>query len=134
MNSDGYPLEPSITIPDNTLEITVTADGTVSALQSGSSTPVEVGQIELAQFINPGGLKAMGRNLFSSTGASGEATTGNPDSEGFGSINQGFIELSNVNVVEEMVNMIVSQRAYELNSKVVKSADEMLAMANNIKR
>jgi flagellar basal-body rod protein FlgG len=116
------------------LEITVTADGTVSALQSGSSTPVEVGQIELAQFINPGGLKAMGRNLFSSTGASGEATTGNPDSEGFGSINQGFIELSNVNVVEEMVNMIVSQRAYELNSKVVKSADEMLAMANNIKR
>jgi flagellar basal-body rod protein FlgG len=134
VNSDGYPLEPSITIPDNTLEITVTADGTVSALQSGSSTPVEVGQIELAQFINPGGLKAMGRNLFSSTGASGEATTGNPDSEGFGSINQGFIELSNVNVVEEMVNMIVSQRAYELNSKVVKSADEMLAMANNIKR
>jgi flagellar basal-body rod protein FlgG len=134
VNSDGYPLEPSITIPDNTLEITVTADGTVSALQSGSSTPVELGQIELAQFINPGGLKAMGRNLFSSTGASGEATTGNPDSEGFGSINQGFIELSNVNVVEEMVNMIVSQRAYELNSKVVKSADEMLAMANNIKR
>jgi flagellar basal-body rod protein FlgG len=134
VNSDGYPLEPSITIPDNTLEITVTADGTVSALQSGSSTPVELGHIELAQFINPGGLKAMGRNLFSSTGASGEATTGNPDSEGFGSINQGFIELSNVNVVEEMVNMIVSQRAYELNSKVVKSADEMLAMANNIKR
>ncbi len=134
VNSDGYPMEPAITIPSNTLEITVSADGTVSVLQAGSSTPVDAGQIETAQFVNPGGLKAIGKNLFLPTGSSGEATTGNPGSEGLGSINQGFIELSNVNVVEEMVNMIVSQRAYELNSKVIQSTDEMLALANNIKR
>jgi flagellar basal-body rod protein FlgG len=134
VTSDGYPMEPAITMPSNALEITLTSDGTVSVLQAGSNTPVEVGQIELAQFMNPGGLKAIGKNLFLPTGSSGEPTTGNPGSEGLGSINQGFIELSNVNVVEEMVNMIVSQRAYELNSKVIQSADEMLALANNIKR
>jgi len=134
VTSDGYPMEPAITIPSDTLEITITSDGTVSALQAGSNTPVEVGQIELAQFVNPGGLKAIGKNLFLPTGSSGDPTTDNPESEGLGSINQGFIELSNVNVVEEMVNMIVSQRAYELNSKVIQSADEMLALANNIKR
>jgi flagellar basal-body rod protein FlgG len=134
VNSDGYPMEPAITIPSNTLEITISADGTVSVLQAGSSTPVDAGQMETAQFVNPGGLKAIGKNLFLPTGSSGEATTGNPGSEGLGSINQGFIELSNVNVVEEMVNMIVSQRAYELNSKVIQSTDEMLALANNIKR
>ncbi|MEW6602194.1 MAG: flagellar basal-body rod protein FlgG [Nitrospirota bacterium] len=134
VNSDGYPLEPAITIPANTLEITVSTDGAVSVLEAGNSTPTEVGQIELAQFINPGGLKAIGKNLFLTTGSSGDAVTGNPDSEGLGSINQGFIELSNVNVVEEMVNMIVSQRAYELNSKVIQSTDEMLALANNLKR
>jgi flagellar basal-body rod protein FlgG len=134
VNSDGYLLEPSITIPSNTLSITITSDGTVSVLQAGSNTPVEVGQIEIAQFINPGGLRAIGKNLFVPTDSSGEPTTGSPGSEGRGSINQGFLELSNVNVVEEMVNMIVSQRAYELNSKVVQTSDEMLQMANNIKR
>jgi flagellar basal body rod protein FlgG len=106
----------------------------VSTLQAGSSAPTQVGQIELAQFINPGGLNATGKNLFLPTAASGEPITGNPGSDGLGTINQGFLELSNVNVVEEMVNMIVSQRAYELNSKVVQSSDEMLATANNIKR
>ncbi|UCD35213.1 MAG: flagellar basal-body rod protein FlgG [Nitrospiraceae bacterium] len=134
VNSDGYPLEPSITIPANTLEVTVTPDGTVSALEAGSSTPVEIGQIEIAQFINPGGLKAIGKNLFLPTGSSGDATTGTPGLEGLGTVNQGFLELSNVNVVEEMVNMIVSQRAYELNSKVIQSTDEMLALTNNLKR
>ena len=134
VNSDGYALEPSITIPANTLEMTITPDGTVSALQPGSNTSVQVGQIETAQFINPGGLKALGKNLFSPTGSSGEAATGNPGSEGLGTINQGFLEMSNVNVVEEMVNMIVSQRAYELNSKVIQSTDEMLQLANNLKR
>jgi flagellar basal-body rod protein FlgG len=134
VNSDGYALEPAITIPANTLQITIAQDGTVSALQAGSSTPTQVGQIELAQFINPGGLNATGKNLFLPTAASGEPITGNPGSDGLGTINQGFLELSNVNVVEEMVNMIVSQRAYELNSKVVQSSDEMLATANNIKR
>jgi len=134
VNSDGYLLEPSITIPSNTLSITITSDGTVSVLQAGSNTPVEVGQIEIAQFINPGGLRAIGKNLFVPTDSSGEPTTGSPGSEGRGSINQGFLELSHVKVVEEMVNMIVSQRAYELNSKVVQTSDEMLQMANNIKR
>lgn len=134
VTSDGYAMEPAITIPSNALEITLGSDGTVSVLQSGNTTPVEVGQIEIAQFINPGGLNAIGKNLFLPSGSSGEATTGNPGSEGLGTLNQGFIELSNVNVVEEMVNMIVSQRAYELNSKVIQSTDEMLAVANNIKR
>jgi len=134
VNSDGYPLEPSITIPSDTLEITIASDGTVSVLQAGSTTPTSVGQIELARFINPGGLKAIGKNLFMPTGASGDPITGTPGSEGLGSINQGFLEMSNVNVVEEMVNMIVSQRAYELNSKVIQSSDEMLQMTNNMKR
>lgn len=134
VNSDGYPMEPSITVPSDTLDISVTADGTVSVLQPSSVTPTQVGQIELAHFINPAGLTALGKNLFMTSTASGEVTTGNPGSEGRGEINQGFLEMSNVNVVEEMVNMIVSQRAYELNSKVVQASDEMLAIANNIKR
>ncbi|MBI5665827.1 MAG: flagellar basal-body rod protein FlgG [Nitrospirae bacterium] len=134
VNSDGYALEPAIAVPADAMEITLSQDGTVSVLQAGSTTPAEVGQIEIAQFINPGGLKAIGKNLFIPSGSSGEPTTGNPGSEGLGSINQGFLELSNVNVVEEMVNMIVSQRAYELNSKVIQSTDEMLALANNLKR
>ena len=134
VNSDGYPMEPAITVPPNAIEISISSDGAVSVLQAGDNTPVEVGQIEIAQFINPGGLKAIGKNLFLPTGSSGEATVGTPDSEGLGSVNQGFLELSNVNVVEEMVNMIVSQRAYELNSKVIQSTDEMLALANNLKR
>jgi flagellar basal-body rod protein FlgG len=134
VNSDGNPLEPGITIPANTLSTTVGSDGKVSVVQSGSSTPTEIGQIELARFINPGGLKAVGKNLFVSTAASGEATTGNPSTEAFGSIAQGFVEMSNVNVVEEMVSMIVSQRAYEINSKAVQASDEMLQTTNNLKR
>ena len=134
VNSDGYALEPAITIPPNALQITIAPDGNVSVMQAGSSAPTQVGQIELAQFINPGGLNALGKNLFSPTASSGEATTGNPGADGLGNINQGFLELSNVNVVEEMVNMIVSQRAYELNSKVVQTSDEMLATANNLRR
>ena len=134
VNSNGNPMEPAITIPANTLSITITTDGTVSVLQQGNTSPVEVGQIELAQFTNPGGLTSIGKNLFVTNESSGEASTGNPNSEGYGSVNQGFLELSNVNVVEEMVNMIISQRAYELSSKVVQTSDEMLALANNIKR
>lgn len=134
VNSDGYPLEPAITIPSDTMNITIASDGTVSVLQPGDFTPVSVGQIELAQFSNAGGLRAIGRNLFVETGSSGIATTGTPGADGLGTINQGFLELSNVNIVEEMVNMIASQRAYELNSKVVQSSDEMMQMANNIKR
>jgi flagellar basal-body rod protein FlgG len=134
VNSDGYPMEPEITFPSDTLEVTVSSDGTVSVLQPGSTTGTSVGQIELAQFINPGGLRALGKNLFTTSGSSGDAATGNPGSDGLGTINQGMIELSNVNIVEEMVNMIVSQRAYELNSKVITTSDEMLRMANSLKR
>jgi len=134
VNSDGYPLEPAITIPENTLNITVGSDGRVTVLQAGNTTPTEIGQIELARFINPGGLKAIGKNLFQETGSSGEATTGNPSTEGLGTLAQGFLEMSNVNVVEEMVNMIVSQRAYEVTSKAVQASDEMLQTANNMKR
>lgn len=134
VNSDGYPIEPGITIPADTLSISISSDGRISVLQPGSITPVEVGQIELARFINPGGLKPIGKNLFLATDSSGEATTGNPSSEGLGTVNQGFVELSNVNVVQEMVNMIISQRAYEINSKAVQASDEMLQVANNLKR
>lgn len=134
VTSDGYPIEPAITVPANTININVSSDGRVSVIQAGSITPVEIGQIELARFINPGGLKAIGKNLFIQTDSSGEATTGNPSTEGLGSISQGFIELSNVNVVQEMVNMIISQRAYEINSKAVQASDEMLQTVNNLKR
>ncbi len=134
VNSDGYPLEPSITIPTDTLNITVGSDGKITVLQAGSSTPSEIGQIELARFINPGGLKSIGRNLFTPTASSGDPLLGTPGTEGFGTINQGFVELSNVNIVEEMVNMIISQRAYEVNSKAIQTSDEMLQIINNLKR
>ncbi|MBI5639112.1 MAG: flagellar basal-body rod protein FlgG [Nitrospirae bacterium] len=134
VNSDGYPMEPAITIPSNTVTTTVGSDGKVTVLQAGSNTPTEIGQIEIARFINPGGLNAMGRNLYLPTASSGEATTGNPGAEGRGTINQGFVEMSNVNIVEEMVNMIISQRAYEIASKAVSASDEMLQTANNMKR
>ncbi len=134
VNSDGYPLEPAITIPTNAIDVTIGSDGRVSVLQPGSAVPTEIGQIELARFVNPGGLKAMGKNLFIPTASSGDALAGNPDSDGFGSIMQGFVEMSNVNVVEEMVNMIISQRAYEIASKAVQASDEMLQAANNLRR
>jgi flagellar basal-body rod protein FlgG len=134
VNSDGYPLEPNITIPTNAVNISISTDGKISVVQAGSSVPTEVGQIELAKFINPGGLISLGRNLFLNSEASGDAITGNPATNGMGTISQGFIENSNVNVVEEMVNMIVSQRAYEVNSKAVQASDEMLQVANNLKK
>ena len=134
VNSDGYLLEPGITVPANTLNITIGSDGKVTVLQAGSSTPVEIGQIEIAKFANPAGLMAIGKNLFLQTDSSGEAITGIPGSEGMGTIAQGFLELSNVNIVEEMVNMIISQRAYEINSKAIQASDEMLQTINNLKR
>jgi flagellar basal-body rod protein FlgG len=134
VNSDGYLLEPGITVPANTLNITIGSDGKVTVLQAGSSTPVEIGQIEIAKFANPAGLMPIGKNLFLQTDSSGEAITGIPGSEGMGTISQGFLELSNVNIVEEMVNMIISQRAYEINSKAIQASDEMLQTINNLKR
>ncbi|MBE0604302.1 MAG: flagellar basal-body rod protein FlgG [Deltaproteobacteria bacterium] len=134
VTSDGYPIEPAITIPTNATSITIGSDGKISILQSGSSAPTEVGQIQLARFSNPAGLKAIGKTMFIVTDSSGEAITGNPGADGMGTIGQGFLEMSNVNIVEEMVNMIVSQRAYEINSKAVTASDEMLQTITNLIR
>lgn len=131
VDSNGYPLEPAITVPDNTLSITIGTDGVVSALVSGNSTPTQIGDIELADFINPTGLEAVGQNLFRETGASGAPTTATPGLDGLGTVNQGSLESSNVNVVEEMVNMIETQRAYEMNSKAISTTDDMLAYVSN---
>lgn len=134
VNSDGYVLQPAITIPDDTVSISIGSDGTVSVITAGQSTPQQLGQIELARFVNPAGLNAIGKNLFLPTAASGQPTTGQPGQEGFGAINQGFLEMSNVSVVEEMVQMIAAQRAFEVNSKAIRSADEMLSISNNMTR
>ena len=113
--------------------MTIGASGVVSAKNADGSI-TDIGQIDLAKFANPAGLNSVGRNTFLTTSASGEAVTGTPGIEGFGTISQGFLEMSNVNVVQEMVNMIVAQRAYEVNSKAIQTADEMLQRANELKR
>lgn len=131
---EGYPLLPSITIASNATKINIGNDGTVSVMQAGQNTPTTAGQIELVAFSNPSGLSSLGKNLYQESDASGTATPGNPGTNGLGTIGQGLLEMSNVNVAEEMVNMIVGQRAYEINSKAVTTADEMLQTANNLKR
>lgn len=134
VTSDGYPLDPEIAIPPDATEITIGIDGTISIIQAGQSQASEIGAIQLARFPNPAGLNAIGRNLFLPTTASGTAETGIAGESGVGTIAQGYLELSNVSVVEEMVNMIVAQRAYEVNTKAIQTADDMLQYANNIKR
>jgi flagellar basal-body rod protein FlgG len=131
VNASGYPLEPAISVPANTLSVTIGSDGIVSAMVAGNTTPTQIGNIELADFINPTGLEAMGENLFRETGASGTPSTATPGEDGVGTLIQGSLENSNVNVVEEMVNMIETQRAYEMNSKAISTTDEMLAYVNN---
>ncbi len=131
VNNNGYALEPAITVPANTLSVTVGSDGVVSALVSGNSTPTQIGTIELADFVNPTGLSAIGQNLFRETAASGAPTTTTPGSDGLGTLIQGSLESSNVNVVEELVNMIETQRAYEMNSKAISATDDMLSYVNN---
>lgn len=130
VTASGDQLEPAITIPNNVTGITIGTDGTVSVLQSGQTAAQPVGQIQLAAFANPAGLEAIGRNLFKENGSSGQAVSGTPDAAGFGRINQGYIENSNVSVVEELVAMIAAQRAYETNSKVITAADHMLNTIN----
>ena len=134
VNVDGYPIEPGLTIPQNAKGVSISTDGHVSVTTAGSSTPSQIGTIELARFTNPAGLDSLGKNLFRETAASGSATTGTPGLEGFGLIEQGALESSNVNIAEEMVNMIVAQRAYEINSKAIQVSDEMMGIANNMKR
>jgi flagellar basal-body rod protein FlgG len=126
VTSNGYPLQPTITIPPNAVSITVGSDGTVSVLAAGATAPTQVGQIQLANFINPAGLQARGENLFLETAASGTAQTNVPGTNGLGALNQGFVETSNVNVTEELVNLITAQRAFEINSRSIQSSDQML--------
>jgi flagellar basal-body rod protein FlgG len=126
VNSQGLPLEPQIQIPDDALSISVGVDGTVTTVSATDPTPQEIGQITLAKFINPAGLEAVGGNLFRQTEASGLAEELIASEGGVGSIKQGALEGSNVQVVEEMVDMITTQRAYEMNAKVVSAADDML--------
>lgn len=123
---EGYPLEPNINIPDNATSVTIGKDGTVSAITDDQAAPVDLGQITLVDFINPQGLQAIGNNLFKETNASGDPAEGEPGLAGLGSLQQGMVESSNVEVVEELVNMITTQRAYEMNSKVVSTTDQML--------
>jgi flagellar basal-body rod protein FlgG len=135
VTGDGDSLEPQITIPPEAQTITIASDGTVSYVQPGQTAAQQAGQIQLANFVNPAGLNSLGHNLFTPTDASGEPTIGNPGGqEGLGTLLQGYTEGSNVSVVEEFINLIVSQRAYEANSKVVKAADEMYQQVNNVTR
>ncbi|NWF36551.1 flagellar basal-body rod protein FlgG [Mariprofundus sp. KV] len=130
---NGDLVQPGITVPSDAQTIQVSADGTVSAVQPGGIQTV-LGQIQIADFINPSGLTHLGSNLFQVSNASGEPTIGNPNENGLGSIGQGMLEMSNVSMVEEMVNLIAGQRAYEMNSKAIQAADEMLQTANNVRR
>ncbi len=134
VTSDGFPLEPEIRIDDDALSVSIGSDGTVSIMMPNQNEPEEVDNVLLARFINPAGLKSDGRNLYTATAASGEPIVGVPGLEGFGVLAQGFLEMSNVQVVEEMVSMIVAQRAYETNSKAIQAADDMLQTANNLRR
>lgn len=130
VTADGSALQPSLQVPDGAQAITIAPDGTVTASVAGQAEPVEVGKIELARFANSAGLQAIGGNLYTETAASGTPQTGAAGAEGRGSLRQGFLEGSNVNIVQELVDMIETQRAYEVNSKMISSTDEMLRTAN----
>ena len=135
VTADGNPLEPAITLPPDALSVTIGADGTVSVTQPGQTQATQVGNIQLALFPNPGGLNSVGNNLMLATTASGDPIVGTPGgTEGLGSLQQGFLEQSNVDVVQEFVEMILSQRSYESNSRVVKAADEMFQDLNSLTR
>lgn len=126
VTNNGYVVQPGITVPAQSTGLTIGSDGTVTVLVPGSTTPQTLGQIQLADFINPAGLDPKGENLFAETAASGTPQTAAPTSSGMGSLSQGFVETSNVNVVQELVTMIQTQRAYELNSKAIQTSDQML--------
>ena len=126
VTNNGYAVQPAITIPNNAQSITIAADGTVNVALPGQATAQPVGQLNLASFVNPAGLEPKGQNLWAETAASGTPSAGAPGSNGLGSLQQGYVETSNVNVVEELVAMIATQRAYELNSKAIQTSDQML--------
>ena len=126
VTASGYTVAPGITVPSGTQTITISRDGIISAQVSGTSAPTQVGQLQLANFVNVGGLQSQGENLYQETASSGSPTTGNPGDSGLGILNQGYTETSNVNVAEELVNMIQVQRAFELNSRAIQTSDQML--------
>jgi flagellar basal-body rod protein FlgG len=134
VSSEGYYLQPAITVPSGIQSISVSTDGIVSVLMPGQTQTEQIGQIELTNFINPSGLSNTGKGLYAQTAASGEPLVSTPGTEGNGQVISGYLEMSNVQVVEEMVNMIVAQRAYDINSKAVQASDEMLQVANGLKR
>ncbi len=133
VTADGYPLEPSITVPAEATAIQITRDGVIEVTLTGQSAPSQVGQIEIATFINPAGLEGIGDNLFLETPASGSPNVATPGSAGFGTLMQGFLELSNVNAVEEISALIVAQRAYEMNARVITAADEMMQSTTQLR-
>jgi flagellar basal-body rod protein FlgG len=133
VTGNGYVVQPALTIPTAATSVTVNAAGQVEVTLSGQAAPNLVGQIQIADFPNPAGLQAQGDNLFLATAASGTATTGTPGSPGFGSVEQGFIETSNVNVVSEITDLITAQRAYEMNSKVITAGDQMMSTLTNLR-
>jgi flagellar basal-body rod protein FlgG len=136
VTSNGYRLMPEVILPENFIRetLTVSQDGRITVKVPGNDNPIQVGQMELYRFTNPAGMNAIGENLFKMTNASGDAIAGRPGFDGTGKIIHKFLEMSNVSVVQEMVNMIVAQRAYELNSKAIQTSDSMLGIANNLKR
>jgi flagellar basal-body rod protein FlgG len=133
VTQDGYQVQPAITIPNDAVSVTISPSGQVQVTQAGQTNQSVVGVLELATFMNEGGLEAKGGNLFMETAASGAPTTGTPDSTGIGKLVQGYTEASNVDAVSEITALIVAQRAYEMNSKVISTADNMLATANQVK-
>jgi len=134
VTADGHYLDPQIEVPANASNVSVGVDGTISAVLQGDTDPTELGRVELATFVNPAGLKSLGQNLYQATVASGSATTGTPGANGTGTIAGQYLESSNVQLVDEMVSLIVAQRAYEISSKSITVSDEMLQTANNLKR
>ena len=131
VTADGYPIEPAVTLPQGTQSITIGNDGTISATVPGQAAPVQVGSLQLADFVNPAGLQSMGQNLYLETASSGTPQTGQAGLNGMGTLLQGSLESSNVNVVEAMVDMIQTQRTYEMNSKAISAADDMLQTITN---
>lgn len=132
VTASGYPVQPAVTIPANAITVTIGRDGIVSVTQPGAVAPVQVGNIQLATFINPSGLQSQGENLYAETASSGTPSTNVPGTNGSGVLNQNYVETSNVNVVEELVNMIQTQRAYEINSKAITTSDQMLQKLSQI--
>lgn len=133
VNVDGFTIEPGVTIPDTASSVSIGPDGTVEAFLEGTSTPTQLGQIQLARFVNKAGLESIGDNLFVETAASGPAQVGNPSSEGMGNLLQAYLELANVNSVTEIADLIAAQRAYEMNARVISGADEMMSATSQLR-